>query len=100
MSMLHGCWPAWLILGSTSVSLPSSAGGGAALLHLSELLPAFRETLPHEEEKLGCDIVMKALRRWVMCDIELTQQAGSRSLAPGSGTRRTGGRQLRATQHQ
>ncbi len=37
-------------------------GGGAALLHLSELVPAFRETLTDEEEKLGCDIVMKALR--------------------------------------
>jgi hypothetical protein len=41
----------------------SPAGGGAALLHLSELLPAFRETLPDEEQRLGCDIVMKALRR-------------------------------------
>lgn len=28
-------------------------GGGAALLHLSELLPAFKETLTHEEERLG-----------------------------------------------
>lgn len=37
-------------------------GGGAALLHLSELLPAFRETLTDPEEKLGCDIVMKAMR--------------------------------------
>ena len=37
-------------------------GGGAALLHLSELVPAFRETLTNEEEKLGADIVMKALR--------------------------------------
>jgi hypothetical protein len=37
------------------------AGGGAALLHLSELLPSFRET-EEEEERLGCDIVMKALR--------------------------------------
>ena len=37
-------------------------GGGAALLHLSELVPAFRETLSDEEERLGCDIVMKALR--------------------------------------
>jgi hypothetical protein len=37
-------------------------GGGAALLHLSELVPAFRESLPSEEERLGADIVMKALR--------------------------------------
>jgi chaperonin GroEL (HSP60 family) len=37
-------------------------GGGAALLHLSELVPAFRETLADEEERLGADIVMKALR--------------------------------------
>ncbi len=37
-------------------------GGGAALLHLSELVPAFRETLPTDEEKMGADIVMKALR--------------------------------------
>ncbi|KAL6747183.1 chaperonin 60A [Haematococcus lacustris] len=37
-------------------------GGGAALLHLSELLPAFRATMSSEEERLGCDIVMKALR--------------------------------------
>lgn len=37
-------------------------GGGAALLHLSELVPAFRETLDNEEERLGADIVMKALR--------------------------------------
>ena len=35
------------------------AGGGAALLHLSELLPAFRATLADEDERLGCDIVMK-----------------------------------------
>lgn len=37
-------------------------GGGAALLHLSELVPAFRETLTHPEEQIGADIVMKALR--------------------------------------
>ena len=37
-------------------------GGGAAMLHLSELVPAFRATLTNEEEKLGADIVMKALR--------------------------------------
>lgn len=37
-------------------------GGGTALLHLSELLPAFRATLTDDEERLGVDIVMKALR--------------------------------------
>ncbi|CAL8466439.1 g5975 [Coccomyxa elongata] len=37
-------------------------GGGAALLHLSEFLPAFRDTLTDGEEKLGCDIIAKALR--------------------------------------
>jgi chaperonin GroL len=37
-------------------------GGGAALLHLSELVPAFRATLTNEEEKLGADIVAKALK--------------------------------------
>ena len=37
-------------------------GGGAALLHLSELVPAFKETLTHPEEQIGADIVMKALR--------------------------------------
>lgn len=37
-------------------------GGGAALLHLSELVPAFRDTLQDPEEKLGADIVAKALR--------------------------------------
>ena len=37
-------------------------GGGAALLHLSELVPAFRATLTNEEEKLGADIVGKALK--------------------------------------
>merc|ERR1719265_2446890 len=34
-------------------------GGGAALLHLSELLPALGESLK-EEEKIGVEIVMKA----------------------------------------
>lgn len=30
-------------------------GGGAALLHLSELVPAFKETLTNEEEKMVCE---------------------------------------------
>ena len=37
-------------------------GGGAALLHLSELVPEFKATLTDPEEKLGADIVMKALK--------------------------------------
>eukprot|EP00195_Chlamydomonas_chlamydogama_P014617 CAMPEP_0202898238 /NCGR_PEP_ID=MMETSP1392-20130828/6804_1 /ASSEMBLY_ACC=CAM_ASM_000868 /TAXON_ID=225041 /ORGANISM="Chlamydomonas chlamydogama, Strain SAG 11-48b" /LENGTH=578 /DNA_ID=CAMNT_0049584109 /DNA_START=111 /DNA_END=1847 /DNA_ORIENTATION=+ len=37
-------------------------GGGAALLHLSELVPAFKDALTDDEEKMGADIVMKALR--------------------------------------
>ena len=37
-------------------------GGGAALLHLSELVPAFKDTLEDAEERLGAEIVMKALR--------------------------------------
>lgn len=37
-------------------------GGGAALLHLSELVPAFKDSLEDAEEKLGAEIVMKALR--------------------------------------
>lgn len=37
-------------------------GGGAAFLHLSELIPAFRATLTSDEEKLGADIIMKSLR--------------------------------------
>ena len=37
-------------------------GGGAALLHLSELVPEFKNTLTDPEEKLGADIVMKALK--------------------------------------
>ena len=36
-------------------------GGGAALLHLSLLIPEFRKTLDIEEERLGADIVMKAM---------------------------------------
>jgi chaperonin GroL len=36
-------------------------GGGAALLHLSELVPAFRDTLTDDEERLGADIVGKSL---------------------------------------
>ncbi len=35
---------------------------GSALLHLSELVPAFKDTLTDPEEKLGADIVMKSLR--------------------------------------
>merc|ERR1719265_3073641 len=37
-------------------------GGATALLHLSEYLPDFKATLENEEEKMGVDIVMKALR--------------------------------------
>ncbi|KAI7845975.1 hypothetical protein COHA_000520 [Chlorella ohadii] len=37
-------------------------GGGAALLHLSEAVPAFKESLEDPEERIGADIVMKALR--------------------------------------
>jgi len=37
-------------------------GGGAALLHLSEFVPAFKDTLTDPEEKLGADIVMKSLK--------------------------------------
>ena len=37
-------------------------GGGAALLHLSEMVPAFKATLGDPEEAIGADIVMKALR--------------------------------------
>ena len=32
-------------------------GGGAALLHLSELVPGFKATLIHEEEKMVRDYV-------------------------------------------
>lgn len=37
-------------------------GGGAALLHLSELVPEFKTTLTDPEEAMGADIVQKALR--------------------------------------
>merc|ERR1711937_719140 len=37
-------------------------GGGSTLLHLSELLPEFKETLEDSEEKLGVDMVFKALK--------------------------------------
>jgi len=37
-------------------------GGGTALLHLSEFVPAFKETLIDPEERLGADIVMKSLK--------------------------------------
>ncbi|KAF5828749.1 chaperonin 60A [Dunaliella salina] len=37
-------------------------GGGAALLHLSEMLPSFREGLTDPEERLGVEIVRKALQ--------------------------------------
>mmetsp|Transcript_9420 Transcript_9420/g.17607 ORF Transcript_9420/g.17607 Transcript_9420/m.17607 type:complete len:578 (+) Transcript_9420:217-1950(+) len=37
-------------------------GGGSTLLHLSELLPAFKETLTDSEEQLGVDLVQKALK--------------------------------------
>ncbi|KAG1679528.1 hypothetical protein FOA52_011129 [Chlamydomonas sp. UWO 241] len=37
-------------------------GGGSAMLHLSELVPKFKESLANEEERRGADIVMKALR--------------------------------------
>ncbi|KAH7428150.1 hypothetical protein KP509_10G077900 [Ceratopteris richardii] len=36
-------------------------GGGAAYVHLSALVPAIKETIPDPEEKLGADIVQKAL---------------------------------------
>lgn len=36
-------------------------GGGAAHLHLSELVPGFRESLTDPEERQGADIVMKAM---------------------------------------
>ena len=36
-------------------------GGGAALLHLSELVPGFRDGLDDPEERAGADIVMKSL---------------------------------------
>lgn len=37
-------------------------GGGAALLHLSEFIPEFKNTLTDAEEKLGADIVWKSLK--------------------------------------
>lgn len=36
-------------------------GGGAAMLHLSEFVPAFKDTLEDPEEKMGADIIGKAL---------------------------------------
>ncbi|KAF5727464.1 ruBisCO large subunit-binding protein subunit alpha [Tripterygium wilfordii] len=36
-------------------------GGGAALVHLSTLVPAIKEKLEEAEERLGADIVQKAL---------------------------------------
>lgn len=55
-------------------------GGGAALLHLSELVPAFRQTLEEDEEKLGADIVMKALRS--PCSI-IAENAGTEGEVSG-----------------
>ena len=43
-------------------------GGGAALVHLSVIIEEFKETLTDPEEKLGCEIVQKALVapcRWI-----------------------------------
>lgn len=42
-------------------------GGGAALLHLRETIPAFKETLTNSEERLGADIVYKSLRVCSIC---------------------------------
>ena len=36
-------------------------GGGAALLHLSGLVPQFRDSLEDKDERQGAEIVMKAL---------------------------------------
>ncbi|XP_024383165.1 ruBisCO large subunit-binding protein subunit alpha [Physcomitrium patens] len=36
-------------------------GGGAALVHLSALVPAIKETIDDSEEKIGADIVQRAL---------------------------------------
>jgi chaperonin GroEL (HSP60 family) len=36
-------------------------GGGAALLHLAEEVPSFRDSLEDPEERAGADIVMKSL---------------------------------------
>ena len=38
-------------------------GGGAALLHLAELVPDFSASLPEGEERLGADLVGKARSR-------------------------------------
>jgi len=43
-------------------------GGGAALVHLSVMLEEFKKTITDPEEKLGCEIVQKALVapcRWI-----------------------------------
>ena len=37
-------------------------GGGAAMVHLSALVPAIKETLTDPEERLGADIVEKVRR--------------------------------------
>merc|ERR1711976_828486 len=36
-------------------------GGGSALYHLSKMVPEFKATLTNEEERMGADIVMKAI---------------------------------------
>ena len=64
-------------------------GGGAALLHLSELVPAFKDSLMDEEEKLGADIVMKALRAPVRI---ISENAGGWAVEGGV----SGGRRVRA----
>ena len=49
-------------LESSTFNLRSGhAGGGAALLHLSEFVPNFANSLEDAEEKLGAEIVRKAL---------------------------------------
>lgn len=42
-------------------------GGGAALLHLREIIPAFKDTLTNSEERLGADIVYKSLLVCFLC---------------------------------
>ncbi len=37
-------------------------GGGATMLHLSDLLPEFKKTITDSEEQLGVDLVFKALK--------------------------------------
>ena len=37
------------------------AGGGAALLHLAEYVPEFKDGLQDAEERMGAEIVRKAL---------------------------------------